>query len=145
MNDEAKKDDVIDNSNVEKVKNAVIGLGYGILHLIYIAAVSFTLLFSFNPYHLLILLIIITLDAVCVVIAKKCPLSILEEKYNEVCGSSIRNYMFSNICINFQCNHVYEQQLELLINAWCLVAFKIFFIIWFQLFRIKLDGFLIFV
>lgn len=107
----------------------IVGWYYQILHYIIIILIGVVMLFNNNPFYLTLLLIVISLDAFSIVILHNCPLTILEQKYLKT--SLVRDRMKSlrKSKIMYKCNHVYEQQIELLINVWCLVACKILFIL----------------
>ena len=109
--------------------NQLIGYYYVIIHSIIIVLGMLILLFSTNVNHLACVLIAIILDSICIVTLHDCPLTMLEQKYlgtSSLCGK-FEGLHKANIV--FECNHKYESQLELLINAWSFCAIKMFVII----------------
>ena len=111
------------------ISSSLLGYYYQIYHYIIIFGGGFVILFNTNPYHLLVLLIIISLDAFANVVVHDCPLTTLERKYmNSSLAHDRREHLFgANIC--YTCNHVYESQVELIVNMWTMVACKIIVIL----------------
>jgi hypothetical protein len=109
------------------------GAYYGTLHTLLILACCYILLFTNNLSYLIILLLIISLDAISIVFLHDCPLTLLEKKYIGISGREIMNKIYQKINIFYHCNHLYESQLELLINVWALIVLKILFIIIFKI------------
>jgi len=107
----------------------IVGYYYQFIHYIIIVLIGIVMLFNNNPLYLTLLLIVISLDAFSIVILHNCPLTILEEKYLKTSLVKDRMKNLRKSKIMYKCNHVYEQQIELLINVWCLVACKILFIL----------------
>lgn len=60
------------------------------------------------------------------------------KKYLKTTSIDIHKKCLKNLGISYRCNHVYENQLELLINVWLLFTFKCFFIIILKTLRIPL-------
>ena len=106
-----------------------IGYYYQLLHYIIIFGGGFIILFNTNPYHLIVLLIIISLDAFANVVVHDCPLTALERKYLKRSLSSERRDNLRESNILYKCNHVYESQVELIVNMWTMVACKIIVIL----------------
>jgi hypothetical protein len=102
-----------------------IGSTYLLIHSLFIVFCAFILLFSNSVIHLTILLLIVSLDAFSIVVLHECPLTILEKKYMGINCSEMRQKDLKNAGIHYRCNHTYEKQIELMINVWLLVAFKI--------------------
>jgi hypothetical protein len=111
---------------------------YQLIHTIYIWAVGAILLFNCNLVHLIVLLIIISLDAVSIVILHECPLSILERRYCQITLADFRSTTLKNSGIAYNCNHEYEKQIELLINIWTLIAGKCMGIVALNMLNIKI-------
>jgi hypothetical protein len=111
------------------------------IHNAFIFSVGFILLFNTNITHLSFLLIIISLDAVSVVILHECPLTAMEKKYLGYTSCEQRNDILKNMGIMYNCDHNYEKQLELLINVWLLISGKILIIILLNMFNIKLSNY----
>jgi hypothetical protein len=108
------------------------------IHNVFIFIIGFILLFNTNIVHLSILLIIISLDAVSVVILHECPLTAMEKKYLGYTSCEERNEILKNMGIMYNCDHNYEKQVELLINIWLLISGKILMIILLHMSNIKL-------
>lgn len=111
---------------------------YKIIHTIFMVFVAFIIIFNTNIVFLCCILIIVTIDANSVIFMHGCPLTILEKKYLK--NKCKKTDIFKKIGILHNCSHEYEQQLELLINVWCVVACKILLIIFFRTFNIKLQN-----
>ena len=71
------------------------------------------------------LLIIVSLDAFANVVCHDCPLTNLEKRYLKSSLSHDRRKTFKNLNIMYKCNHIYESQVELIVNMWTLIAVKI--------------------
>jgi hypothetical protein len=115
------------------------GYTYTFIHNIIICSIAFVGIFSSSWVHLTCLLIVVSLDALSIVVLHECPLTSLEKKYLGVSGSDNRTYILKKAGIMYKCNHNYEKQIELLVNVWCLIACKILIIIFFKTFHIKLN------
>ncbi len=109
---------------------------YEIIHNTFIFLVSVVFIFSLNVVHLIILLIIVTLDAFSIIALHNCPLTILEKKYYKKSSNDKRDEFLKELGISYNCNHIYEKQIELLINVWLLVAGKCLLIMFFNMFNI---------
>ena len=80
----------IENNSVRQISNFIYDKfhlkninikSYNVIHDIFIFVIAFIIIFNNNLYYLTILLIIVSLDAVSIVVLHKCPLSTLEKKY----------------------------------------------------------------
>lgn len=111
------------------LKDKIKGLYYGFVHYLLLIMGAFILLFSTNKFHLILLLILISLDSFSIVVLHHCPLTILEQKYTGVNVCETRMKILNKLGIVYKCNHVYEYQLELLINFWTITSIKIMFLI----------------
>jgi hypothetical protein len=111
------------------------------IHNFIIFTITFITVFNNSIYHLIIILIIISLDAFSIVVLHECPLTGLERKYLGESSIEIRNKCLKDLNISYDCEHDYEKQIELLINIWCIVSFKILCIIFFSTFKIHLNNF----
>jgi hypothetical protein len=109
--------------------NKFLGYYYVFLHYIIIILSSIIILFNNNPFHLTLLLILLSLDAFSIVVLHNCPLTILERKYLKHSLAKNRMKSLKKSRIMYNCNHLYETQIELLINVWMLIACKILFIL----------------
>ena len=97
---------------------------YMIIHTIFIILIGFVAMFSCNMWHLAILLIVVSLDALSIVVLHECPLTTLERKYYGESMCDIRTEELKKAGIVYTCSHEYEKQIELLINGWMIVAGK---------------------
>jgi hypothetical protein len=122
------------------VKN-IKGNMYLQIHNFIIFTITLITIFNNSIYHLIIILVIISLDAFSIVVLHECPLTRLERKYLGQSSVDIRNKWLKHLNISYDCKHDYEKQIELLINVWCIVAFKILSIIFFCTFKIYLNNF----
>jgi hypothetical protein len=96
------------------------------------------MLFSNNLIILTSILAIVTLDAFSVIALHECPLTTLERKYLKRTSWKDRNKILKSLNLSFKCNHMYESQLELLINVWMLISSKMLIIGFFRMFNITL-------
>ena len=117
----------------------VIGNYYGLLHTILIIGGAAIILFSKNLIHLSIILLIISLDAFAIVVRHDCPLTQMEEKYLGVSGKRQINEFLKGSGLVYNCSHLYESQLELVVNFWALTACKIVMIIGLKMLKIELN------
>lgn len=109
----------------KKIPKKLIGYYYTICHYIIIGFGGFIMLFDNNPIHLIILLIIISLDAFANVVCHNCPLTALEKKYLGKSIAEDRRKELRRAGILYKSKHLYESQLELLINVWTMISCKI--------------------
>jgi len=107
-------------------------------HDTFIFLISFIVLFNTNLLHLAIIFIIVSFDAISIVILHGCPLTALERKYIKRSSCDDRDDLLNALGISYHCNHEYEKQVELLINVWMMVAGKCMCIIGLKMFNIKL-------
>jgi hypothetical protein len=113
----------------KRFRKKMIGHYYTLCHYIIIVFGCFILLIDNNPVHLIILLIIISLDAIANVVLHNCPLTALEQKYLGKSLATERRKQLKRAGILYKSDHLYESQLELLINAWTMIACKILVIL----------------
>jgi hypothetical protein len=119
-------------------RDFVIGSIYYSLHQVFIFFIGFISTFSFNIVFLSAILVIVSMDALSIVVLHDCPLTMMEKKY---LGTSIcehRNIILKELGISYRCDHIYEQTIELLINVWMLISMKICLIILFRMFRVDI-------
>ena len=129
-----------DLSNVSSnFVKSVIGNYYGLLHTILIIGGASIILFSKNLIHLSIILLIISLDAFAIVVRHDCPLTDMEEKYLGISGKRQINEFLKSCGVVYNCSHLYESQLELVINFWALTACKIVMLICLKMLKIELN------
>lgn len=142
-----EKCNIITNSNIrknamffyDKLNLKSIDLkNYGVIHDIFIFVIAFIIIFNNNLFYLMIILLIVSLDALSIVVLHKCPLTLLEKKYLKKTSCEERKKILKNLGILYNCNHEYENQIELLINVWLLVSGKCLLIILLNTFKIKL-------
>jgi hypothetical protein len=122
----------VTRSLFKKIPNNVktfIGYYYSILHFVIAFFGTVVILFSNNIFYLLSVMIIIILDAMAIVFLNDCPLTMLEQKYLKKSYCNGQKHFLQNLGIMYGCNHLYESQLEVLINAWSFTAIKIFVLI----------------
>jgi len=127
-------------NNCISLKN-IKGNIYLHIHNYIILTILFITIFNNSLIHLIIILIIISLDAFSIVVLHECPLTALEKKYLGLSSLDVRNNFLKKINISYMCDHNYEKQIELLINIWCIVVIKILFIVVFFTFKIQLNNF----
>jgi hypothetical protein len=97
------------------------------------------ILFSNNISYLLIVLLIICLDGIANILFQDCPLTLLEQKYCKMSMSKFKNIIYRKLGINYKCNHIYENQLEIIINVGCATVLKILVLIVCDIFNIKIS------
>lgn len=127
-----------DNFNLKALKYTTY---FKEIHHTFIFLIAFIGLFNNNILHLSIILLIISLDAVSIVLLHECPLTTMEKKYLNTSSCDIRNDYLKSLGIMYNCDHDYEKQIELLINAWMLVTGKIIVILLLKTFNLKLINF----
>ncbi len=118
--------------------NKLRGLVYYYIHFYLIFMIGFISIFTTSISFLIIMLVIVSLDAVSIVVLHECPLTTMEQKYLGITSCDERNKLLENAGIMYNCNHNYEKQIELLINVRTIIATKCLSIIFFKMFDIKL-------
>ena len=119
-------------------RDFVIGSLYYSIHQVFIFLIGFISTFSFNIIFLCAILVIVSMDALSIVVLHDCPLTIMEKKYLGTSVCEHRNIILKELGISYRCDHIYEQTIELLINVWMLLAMKICLVIVFKMFKIDL-------
>lgn len=114
------------------------GCYYGFLHTILIVFGAALILFSNNIFSLCALLLIISLDAFAIVVRHDCPLTQMEQKYLGISGKRQINEFLKKCGVVYNCSHLYESQLELMINIWALTACKIVILLFLKMLKIEL-------
>lgn len=122
------------NLNLNKLK----GHFYFNLHNYFLFIIGFITLFTTSINILIVILIVVSLDAISVVMLHECPLTTMERKYLGFTSCDIRNDILKEVGIVYKCDHNYEKQIELLINVWCFITAKCLSIVFFNMFNIKL-------
>lgn len=132
-----KKLDILKEKNIirdfsfhyKKFINLTIGSYYGLIHGLIVFLGGFTVVFSNNLLYLCIILFIVSLDSLAIVALHDCPLTQLEEKYLGLSGKRNTKEFLHKLGIVHKCDHMYESQLEFVINMWMVVVMKILIII----------------
>jgi len=133
------KNVIRDVSNISKdFIKYITGYYYGLLHTILICFGGLLILFSNNISILCVLLLIVSLDAFSIVVRHDCPLTQMEEKYLGISGKRQINEFLKKCGIVYNCSHLYESQIELLINIWALTASKIVVLLFLKMIKIEL-------
>jgi TM2 domain-containing membrane protein YozV len=120
--------------DIQKLK----GSFYFNIHLYLIFVIGFITFFTTSVNVLIIVLIIVSLDAVSIVFLHECPLTTMEKKYLGITSCELRNEFLKKKGIMYTCDHDYEKQIELLINVWTIIASKCLSIIFLKMFNIQL-------
>lgn len=116
------------------------GYYYYFIHNIFGFLILLVILFSTHIGQLATTLCVISMDALSVVVLQDCPLTILEEKYLNTSSYKEKDYWISSLGLGYNCDHQYEKVLELIINIWCVCAFKILIINVFHMFHIQVEN-----
>jgi hypothetical protein len=125
------------NNFIKKdIKDKILGSYYMSLHSIIIFLGTTIILFSNNIFHLIAILICVAVDSLCIVILHDCPLTFLEKKYLGSSIAELREKRLADYNIVYKEDHLYETQIELLINLTCLIVFKILVLVFLDLFNI---------
>jgi hypothetical protein len=125
------------NNFIKKdIKDKILGSYYMSLHSIIIFLGTTIILFSNNIFHLIAILICVAVDSLCIVILHDCPLTLLEKKYLGSSIAELREKRLADYNIVYKEDHLYETQIELLINLTCLIVFKILVLVFLDLFNI---------
>lgn len=127
-----------DNFNLKDFK---IKKMYILIHGLLIFLVGFIFMFNCNILHLIIVLIIVSLDAFSIVVLHNCPLTLMEKKYLKHSSNDIQKKCLKNLGISYNCDHIYENQIELLINIWMLIAGKCLIILFLKTTNIRLTNY----
>lgn len=113
----------------KKLVNYTIGSYYGLIHGLIVFLGGFTVVFSNNLLYLCVILLIVSLDALAIIALHDCPLTQLEEKYLGLSGKRNTKEFLHNLGIVHKCDHMYESQLEFVINMWMVVVMKLLVLI----------------
>uniref|UniRef100_A0A6C0LYT1 Uncharacterized protein n=1 Tax=viral metagenome TaxID=1070528 RepID=A0A6C0LYT1_9ZZZZ len=105
--------------------NILFGGYYTFLHSFFVIAIGYLILFDNNMTHLVIGLLIMSLDGYANVVLHDCPLSMVENKYLEKSGIETRLEFLRTLGIMYSADNKYDIQLETIINAWTLISGKI--------------------
>ena len=107
------------------IPKKILGYYYQFIHYLIILLGAILILFCNNISYLLIIILLVSLDGIANFICHDCPLTILEKKYLKKSLCQNKKKFFKNMKILYKCNHVYETQVELIVNVWALLACKI--------------------
>ena len=105
---------------------------YTILHSFFVVAIGYLICFVNDMSYLVIGLLIMSLDGYANVVLHDCPLSMVENKYLDKSGIDNRLEFLRSLGIMYTANNKYDIQLEVIINAWTLIAGKILMLICFR-------------
>lgn len=120
--------------------NFIPGELYYLGHRLMAIGVIIILLFTNNIFYLICTLIIMTFDAISIVMLHDCPITIIERKYLEAtCSSDELTYFFQNAGINYNCDCRYEKAIEGVVTSCFACILKIIIIIILNTFSVKLN------
>ena len=112
---------------------------YSFFHLVYGSLICFIIVFSTNINYLLISILIVALDGISIIFLHQCPITMLERKYIGDSDSDFRQRIIEKLGISYQCDHIYEQQIEFVINVLFIITMKLFAIMVMRTFKYKLN------
>jgi hypothetical protein len=112
---------------------------YSLFHHIYGFLICFVVIFSTNINYLLISILIVALDGISIIFLHQCPITMLERKYIGDSDSDLRERVMKKLDISYQCNHIYEQQIDFVINILFIITLKLFAILYMSTFNYKLN------
>jgi hypothetical protein len=112
---------------------------YSFFHHIYGFLICFVVIFSTNLNYLLISILIVALDGISIIFLHQCPITMLERKYIDDSDSDFRQRFMEKLGISYECNHIYEQQIEFVVNILFIITLKLFSIIFMNMFDYKLN------
>jgi len=119
------------------LKSKILGSYYLIIHSLIMYLGMSIILFSNNIYHLFAILLFVSVDALSVVILHDCPITLLEKKYLDSSMAQLKEQQLKECNIVYKDNHLYETQIELLINLASIIILKILVLIFMDLFNIQ--------
>jgi hypothetical protein len=103
---------------------------YQIIHWLYAFMICIIVLFDNNILHLCILLIVISIDTYSIIHFHKCPLTLLEQKYE---NKKSHKKTLQKLGIGYKCNHEYESSIETMIHLWLLVCLRMLMLMIFKI------------
>ena len=121
------------------VLTTCFGCYYTIVHLIFMTTIVNILLFSNNITYLTIISIIIALDIFENIMNHDCPLTSFEEKYSQNSTTHDFARRVSQLGIFCNCTHIYEKQINALMNIFLMILGKIVIILLVNLYRVILQ------
>jgi hypothetical protein len=110
---------------------------YGLIHWIYAIFIAIIILVNNNICHLLVVLFIISLNALAIVICHQCPITMLEKKHTGTSLTDNKIRFYKNLGVSYKCTHSFEQELEVVINVWAVIAVKCLLLVLLQTFNVK--------
>ena len=110
---------------------------YTLVHWIYAIFIAIIILVNNNICHLLAVLFIISLNAISIVICHQCPITMLEKKHTGTSLTDNKMWFYKNLGVSYKCTHSFEQELEVLINVWGVIALKCLLLILLKSFDVK--------
>lgn len=114
---------------------------YYFFHCLLIFFVCYVFLFGTDLLHLVIILLLVSIDSFSIVVMHNCPLTQMEKKYLKDSTNDERKRMLKHLGISYKCEHVYENQIETMVNIWLLVSSKILIILFLKMTHFKIvDG-----
>ena len=129
-----------EEKNEEKKKGVrlcLVGAFYCCLHYFYMISMFLIIAFSCNISYLLVVMAILTMNAVAVASANDCPLNLLEQKYLSSSCLSVRTWIIQMVLpLKSECRHEFEKTCEYLVNVWTFTAMKCLFIMLFRSVRV---------
>ena len=131
--------DTINKIIGKDLRHRILGLYYGYIHTAIMFLGVSIILFCNNIFFLIALLIIVSIDAFTMVVIHDCPLTMLEKKHLGTSIVELKKKFLKSIGILYDCNHVYEYQLELVINVASATIFKILILIFIKIFGLSLS------
>lgn len=103
----------------------IISLHLILIHYAIIIIGCFILLFSNNVLYIFILLNIISIDILCIIVLKQCPIFKLEKKYKNITTIELKAIYLDEYNFEYNCRHYYEMQFDLLMNLQAFIFLKI--------------------
>jgi hypothetical protein len=120
------------------VLTTCFGWYYTLIHIIFMTTIVNILLFSNNITYLTIISIIIALDIFENIMNHDCPLTSFEEKYSQNSTTHDFARRVSQLGIFCNCTHIYEKQINALMNIFLMILGKIVIILLVNLYRVIL-------
>ena len=110
---------------------------YGSSHWLYAICIGIIIFVNNNICHLLAVLFIISLNAISIIILSGCPITMLEKKHTGTSITENKRTIYKNVGVSYKCDHSFEQELEVLINVWVMIAMKCLLLIILKTFNVK--------
>jgi hypothetical protein len=110
---------------------------YAYIHWIYAICIAIIILVNNNICNLLAILFILSLNALSIVICHQCPITMLEKKHTGTSLADNKIRFYQNLGVSYKSTHIFEQELEIVINAAVCVVMKCLLLILFKTFNAK--------